>query len=490
MVGLNHDLYSPKNWLPMSATRSTKAPLCAQRSTGKSLTSHQFISCCCLVAAAALLMLAAKSPAQGLKNVIPKDQEPVSKIFPPPAVEQSKTGTGKFIIFTREPVGKDWDFVAGAWECIPSRPEIPVTKRAEFCHSSWNCDQLLNVLVLDDSYGMHARFARLQVDTGDREYAVNLYDINYRTWEIRCIWQGSRLSPFGVMGDSILCRSTDGWLLINADSGKLSKEISFTPLETDGGYWLVRRTGEADGCWSYNPMTKEYVAHFRSISEPALGFSQAVLSADGRSRACVLASMPTDWQGGTLAGSLILQRNGDKEDISIPIEMQAIAGSGRPVIPRGVQLRFSQEGQIQFRAAQRNKEAEDRVWSIDIKTGVVSTGVAPHSQSSENARAFLNRVPVPDYLRQDVKGLEHFGGSGLAPAFLMHLGILRERPEYPDCTAGVSRDGRHVLYRAKKGSLAGLYIYGDLLTKQTVRWKSPAGIDCRDSQEFVWVETP
>jgi hypothetical protein len=474
----------------MSATQRTNEPLRAQHPTGKSLVSKRFISNYWLVAAALFSIWVANIPAQGLKNVIPKDQKPVPKVFPPPAAEQSKTGTGKFIIFTREPVGKDWDFVAGAWECIPSRPEIPVKKRAEFCHSSWNCDQLLNALVLDGSFGMHPRFASLQVDAGDRGYAVNLYDIDYRTWEIRCIWQGSRLSPFGVTGDSILCRITDGWLLINADSGKLSKDISFTPMETDGGYWLVRRTGEVDGCWSYNPMTKEYVAHFRSMSEPALGFSQAVLSADGRSRALVLASVPAGWHGGMLAGSLILQRNGDKEDISIPIEMQAIAGSGRPVIPQGVQLRFSEEGQVQFRASQGNKEAEDRVWSIDIKTGLVSTGVAPHSQSAENGRAFLNQVPVPDYLRQDVKGLEHFGCSGLAPAFLMHSGILRERPEYPDCTAGVSRDGRHVLYRAKKGSLAGFYIYGDLLTKQTVRWKSPTGIDCRDSQEFVWVETP
>lgn len=97
---------------------------------------------------------------------------------------------------------------------------------------------------------------------------------------------------------------------------------------------------------------------------------------------------------------------------------------------------------------------------------------------------------MPEYLRPDVKGLEHFGRSGLAPAFLLHSGILKERPEYPDCTAGVSRDGRHVLYRAKNGSLARFYIYGDLLTRQIVQWESPDGLVCHDAQEFVWVETP
>ena len=97
---------------------------------------------------------------------------------------------------------------------------------------------------------------------------------------------------------------------------------------------------------------------------------------------------------------------------------------------------------------------------------------------------------MPKYLRPHIKELKHFGRSGLAPAFLLHLGILNERPEYPRCTAGVSRDGRHVLYRAKNGPLAGVFIYGDLLTKQSVRWRSPDGLDCNISQEFIWVETP
>jgi hypothetical protein len=165
-------------------------------------------------------------------------------------------------------------------------------------------------------------------------------------------------------------------------------------------------------------------------------------------------------------------------------------GSGLPVIPRDIELKFSPEGQLQFRARKGAKESEDRFWSIDIATGKVSSGVVRHLPAADDAPAVLDGVPVPDYLRKHVSGLKHFGRSGLAPAFLLYLGILKEQPEYPDCTAGVSRDGRHVLYRAKKGPLSRVYIYGDLLTKQTVRWESPDRLDCRDSQEFVWVETP
>jgi hypothetical protein len=97
---------------------------------------------------------------------------------------------------------------------------------------------------------------------------------------------------------------------------------------------------------------------------------------------------------------------------------------------------------------------------------------------------------VPDYLRPYVRNLLHFGRDGLAPAFFLHLGLLKEAPEYPDCIAGVSRDGRHVLYRARKGPLSDVYVYGDLHTKQTIRFKSPENLDAVDSQEFVWVETP
>jgi hypothetical protein len=170
--------------------------------------SSQFARRCGLIALTGLFALAAQSSAQRLRNLIPPDQKPLLKVFPPSANEQSQPGVGKFVIFTREPAGKGWDFIAGAWECIPSRPEVPIVKRAEFCRSSWNCGPLLDTLVADDSSGLHPRFARLQVDSGERTYTVNLYDIDYRNWAVRCIWQGSRLSAFGVVGDSIFIRDT------------------------------------------------------------------------------------------------------------------------------------------------------------------------------------------------------------------------------------------------------------------------------------------
>ena len=76
--------------------------------------------------------------AQGLTNTIPPEQQPLARIWAPAPAEMTPPGTGKFVLFTREKVGpaNEWDFIAGAWECIPSQPGYPVTKRVEFCHSS------------------------------------------------------------------------------------------------------------------------------------------------------------------------------------------------------------------------------------------------------------------------------------------------------------------------------------------------------------------
>jgi hypothetical protein len=431
--------------------------------------------------------------AQGLTNTIPKNQAPLARTFLPTAAEQTPSGTGKFVIFTREETDKpnEWDFIAGAWECIPSRPEVPLRKRVEFCHSSWNAVPLLDTLVRDDSEGLFPRFVRLQVDAGNYDDCkVNLYDINYRTWEVRCLWQGNRLSAFGVMKNSVFCQDSNDWFRLDGASGAISRGVPFIPLDVDGTFWLVRKTGENSGVWSYDPAKELFVAHFGVVDKPKAGNTRSLLSADGRNRAWILVPMPNDWRGDVIGGTLLLQRDGHSDDVRVPVEMQAKAGSGVPVIPIGTRLCFTKDGMVEFSASQQKRAKKERVWTIDIASGKATESVRPYVEPKDEAPALFDGVPAPDYLRPYLTNLRHFGRGGLAPAFLMHLGILKKQPEFPDCTAGVSRDGRHILYKAKKGPLADVFIYGDLQTKKTVRWISPLGIKPGDSLEFVWVEAP
>ena len=430
---------------------------------------------------------------QGFTNTIPRKQPPLSRTFPPVPKEQTPSGTGKFVIFTREDTGKtnEWDFIAGVWECIPSKPEIPITKRIEFCHSSWNADALLNVLARDNRDGLHPRFVRLQVDANERYYRVNLYDINYRTWETRCIWQGERLIGFGVLMNFVYCDGDQEWFRLDATTGKLIKDLPFIPLDVDGEFWLVRKPGEKSGCWSYDRRTEKFIGQFGSVDEPWPGDTRSLLSADGKNRAWILVPLPKDaWDGGVVDGMFLLQRDGHTEDIRVPVKLKAVAGFGRPIIPIGTDLRFTHEGKVEFSAQQTTQENEERAWAIEIASGNITESMRPNTPSKNDAVLLFDGSPAPDYLRTYLKDLWHFGRTGLAPAFLMHLGILKKQPEYPDCTAGVSRDGRHILYKAKEGLLADVFIYGDLQTKQIVRWTSPAGIKPSDSMGFVWVETP
>jgi hypothetical protein len=441
------------------------------------------------------------APAEGLINAIPKNQAPLARTFPPTSTEQTSPGTGKFVIFTREETGKsnEWDFIAGAWECIPSRPEMPITKRVEFCHSSWNAETLLDCLVRDDSYGLYPRFVRLQVDAGDFDYTVNIYDINYRTWGIRCVWQGNNATAFGAMKSSIFCKSVDSWFRIDAASGNITEDVPFVPMDVEGAYWLVRKTCDLSEVWSCDSAKDQFVARFGDIERPKSAYSQSLLSPDGCCRAWILVPLHHEWRGGLVAGTLLLQRNGLTHDIQVPIKFQARTGCGAPIIPIGISLSFTKERKVEFSAIQQEvdfsaiqpiDEQKEQVWTIDLSSGKIDENERTHVESSHDTAGLFCGVPTPDYLHPYLKNLRHFGRGGLAPAFLMYLGILKKEPEYPDCTVGVSRDGRHILFRAKQGPMADEFIYGDLQTKKIVRWNSPAGIKPGDLMEFVWVETP
>lgn len=429
---------------------------------------------------------AATFAADAPKNVIPKIQEPISKTFPPAAAEQTKPGVGKFVIFTREATGKDWDFIARAWECIPSQPKSPITKRVEFCHSSWNADALLDE---------HPRFVRLPVDSHDDDHLyVNLYDIDYQSWTVRHIWRGPRLNAIGTVGASIFCnvsKDLEKWLLLDAKTAAISEGAPFVPVDEAGDFWLVRKNGEteADGIWSYDRTNQAFVGHFAHVEIPDLSSFEAKLSPDGKTRISLIATAPLDWLGGVINGVFRVQRHGKAQDITVPVTILAQPGSGIHVLPRNSKLEYISAGKARFRSKIDPQSALENFWTVNIFTGEIASGLEIQMNKEKKSDSVAGGILVPEYLREQIKHFPHFGRSGLGPAFLMHLGLLTTPPEYPDCTTAVSPDGRHILFAARKGPLHGEFIYGDLVTKKTERWKIPKDLDAR-VMKFVWVVTP
>ena len=147
-----------------------------RRRIGARPLNFRFVVCYAAVAGALSI-----ATAQEAEIVVRQNQPPILNVLPPTAAERTAPGVGKFVIFTREETSREWDHIAGAWECIPSQPQTPLMKRVEFCHSPWCANPLLDTLVADDGDGLHPRFARLQVNKGRGEYTVNIYDINYRS---------------------------------------------------------------------------------------------------------------------------------------------------------------------------------------------------------------------------------------------------------------------------------------------------------------------
>jgi hypothetical protein len=120
----------------------------------------------------------------------------------------------------------------------------------------------------------------------------------------------------------------------------------------------------------------------------------------------------------------------------------------------------------------------------------VTTRTAPARFEPAPPCTSLDGVPVPEYLQPFAARFATFGRAGLAPAFLLQQRVVHEVPEYGDGRAGVSRNGRHVVWVAKRGELAGSIVYGDLVTRRSERWPAPTGLDPSHVTDIVWVDAP
>ncbi len=131
----------------------------------------------------AVILATAPCPAAPPVSRIPDRQAPLKRVIPPAAEELVPPGSETFLVFTREKIGEkdDWDFLACAWEFVPSRPEAGLVKRVEFARSSWTA-----TLAVDADMGIDGparNLVLLQVDDSTRSprFRWNLYCIDFRT---------------------------------------------------------------------------------------------------------------------------------------------------------------------------------------------------------------------------------------------------------------------------------------------------------------------
>lgn len=212
----------------------------------------------------AVCALAAAATAAPPENRIPFDQEVLQRVFPPDPSEIVPAGTEKFILFSREKRGapEDWDFLACAWEFVPSRPRAGVVKRVEFARSSWSA-----TLAVDPASGIEGRargFVLHQVHDSNRSPAFrrNLFHIDFRTWEIEPLGEAPFSSVVGGNSETLLVATGEGIRHFSVDSAELLDEPAFTLLDRDwrSDLWLVRRNDGKEGrIWSYRPSAQDFV---------------------------------------------------------------------------------------------------------------------------------------------------------------------------------------------------------------------------------------
>lgn len=399
---------------------------------------------------------------------IPDDQPPLRRVIKPSQAELVPPGTEKFVIFTRESIGgaDDWDFVAGAWEFIPTRPAAGIVKRVEFARSSWAAR-----LALDDDLkidGPARNWVRLQVDDSRRKigYRPHLYRIDFRTWDV--IFLGDE-PLYGVAGgnrDTLLVAGDEGIVPLDVktatvESGAEPFVVLNQDYETD--LWLItpEKTGKA-AVWSYRPSTLERIAHVpwpQRLWQLGLHETRSAARVDGKAWALVtLDKTPARTASARKSpfveaaqgeGSLWLAEAGAKEARRWPVQFQAAEGSGVGWRGMGIELWFEGKS-LCFQATLKNASGKDviRQWTVDLPAGTVRESIAEkRHEPAPNPDLMLVRIPEAFHPEpNDVYTSEKYR---LAAYFLKSKGLIKQMPQHADCRVGFTPDLRRFVWKTQ-----------------------------------------
>lgn len=172
-------------------------------------------------------------------DVIPRVQPPLQTIFRPGPGEDSLKAKEKVILLSREDVGGPgtWDFLACAWEFLPSQPQKPMTKRVVFEHSGSSPDFLPFI-------EPHQADEYLELA---QHSSMNLYRVNFRNWDVAVILTNTWVRDYAMGGQNIYLWTTDQVLRLQRPTSAIQAEPRF---EYEGDFntrydasWLVHLDG-------------------------------------------------------------------------------------------------------------------------------------------------------------------------------------------------------------------------------------------------------
>jgi|GEM_PF-5347588 len=446
---------------------------------------------------------------------IPDEQPTLRRVIKPSQDELVPPGTEKCVIFTREDIGKEneWNFMAGAWEFIPSRPESGVVKRVEFARSSWAAR-----LALDDDLkidGSARNWVLLQVDDtrGKFGYRPNLYHIDFRTWDVAFL--GSEFSNVcGGNRDTLLVVKQTGIVPFDVKTATVVRGA--TPFEMvdrdpDTGLWLIhQREGEKESVSTFRPATLERLEQLPWPERPwqrGMYKMRSAGRADGKAWAMVAASDHADEVSpkkpeDDIQGKLWLAEAEHKNLRSWPVRFQATPGSGVAWIPSGIELWF--EGRnLYFQAVVKNTDGKDviRQWTVSGTDGAISESMVDKLHGTDQGpspRLIPEALhPMSDHVHTSEKYL-------LAAYFLKSKGLLKQLPQYPDCRVGFSLDMKRFLWktlpRYRSNPLGDLtegnalppstvLLCGDLDKETVIEIPCPPELVDDNALEIEWVVT-
>lgn len=456
----------------------------------------------------------------GSAQGIPDEQPPLRRLIKPAQADIAPPGTEKCVIFTREKIGdeNDWNFVAGAWEFIPSKPKAGVVKRVEFARSSWSAH-----LALDDDQsidGPAQEFVLLQVDDSRRKpaYRPHLYRIDFRTWDVEFL--GSKFS--GVRGgnrDTLLVYSSSGIVPLDVKTATIvpnSEPFVMLGRDYETDLWLItsEKSGKAD-VWSYRPATLEKIAQVpwpQRLWQRGMHETRSAARPDGKAWALVTLDKTPDRTTSVRKsafgekvqeeGSLWLAEAGAKEARRWPVQFQAAEGSGVGWRGMGIDLWFDGKN-LCFQATSKDTNGTDviRQWTVSEDGARIDESVAAKRHEPSPVPQ-LSLIRIPEKFRP--KSGNEFTSEKylLAAYFLKWKGCIKQMPQYADCRVGFTKDKKRFLWKTQPRTFSGdvedrkdnlpspnVLLYGDLEKGIIMEVPCPPELVEDNALEIEWVVT-